>query len=597
MPGDTFSDSTCPICLDRFDNVAYVGYCWHRFCFRCIQKWSETSVECPLCKHPFSSIFHKIHAEDDFQEYKVRPLEENALSSAESSSIITPPQSPWNLDIDDLNDYDDSPTPSDEEGSGSDSTVSTTCPGSEHGSPLSGDGQSPWDDETPGPSSFILTTASLWELSEHSDEDCAGMRTLLQCQLHDNDFSSSESSLEHHGPCVCINFYTRRSLSMQFSDSEDSSKEETREDVKEEEANECCSSSDNESSRASSPHSPLYREHGSCCQSPLPSVVKETISKDEQKNQEKITDPSPNDSVWSLPPGMDDTCSSCRQKSTRKTRNLQACPQNRDDGHGHRPWRECHSKHQLQKRQARSRDGSKRPSKRSTRSRPRDTSLSLKSQRDSSSCESTTSKDSSRSPSPHKGHGQRKSSCRRSDCCSQKACYCSGCKWDYPSCSQKAARDGSSCSKEAESQDHCSSETADPELRIQSPTGTTDLQSQSGLRERQDSRYEQCRSRSLSNTTSSCSSGQTDRMRSKKPCVKRKYKTRHLENAEEGSTGLKGQNGLKRTFSEGSPTDNQASSETPPKKKKEEKSEQGESAKEKQQKSSGKPKKHQKLHR
>ncbi|OXB59089.1 hypothetical protein ASZ78_002640 [Callipepla squamata] len=581
VPGDTFSDTTCPICMDSFDNVAYLGYCWHRFCFPCIQKWSQTSVECPLCKQPFSSIFHSVHAEDDFQEYKVRPLEEDALSSSESSTT-TAPHSAWDLDRDDLHDNDDDLTPSQDEGSGSDPTDSTTCHGSERSSSLSGDDQSPSDDETPGPSSFISTT-SLWVSSEHSHGTCACMRTTMHSQFHDSDSSSSDSSLEHRGPGLCINFCAKGSLSMLFSDSEDSSEEEKGEDEKEEESDLCCSWSDDESSRASSPPSPLYKDHGSCCQSPLSSAVNRTISTDEQKNQEKVTDPSPNDSVWSLPPGMEDICSSRRQKLFRKTGTLQACPQDSDDGHDHRPRRERHSEQQLKRRRSRSRDGNKRPSKRSRRARPRDASLSLASQRDSRSSESTTSRDSSRSRSPHEGHDQRKSSRRHSDRRYRRACYCRGCKGHYPSYHHKTARDGSSCSKGTESPHHRSGETADPEFGTQSPTQTTDLQSHSGLRERQDSCYERRRSRSRSSTTSSSSSGETDRTRSKKPRGKRKYKPRHLEKAEEGSTALQGQNGLKRTFREGSHTDEQASSGTPPKKKKEETSEQGESDKEKKQ--------------
>uniref|UniRef100_A0A3Q0T5Q8 RING-type E3 ubiquitin transferase n=1 Tax=Amphilophus citrinellus TaxID=61819 RepID=A0A3Q0T5Q8_AMPCI len=45
----------------------------HRFCFPCIQEWSHKKPECPLCKQPFTSIFHRNHAEDDFKEYSLRP--------------------------------------------------------------------------------------------------------------------------------------------------------------------------------------------------------------------------------------------------------------------------------------------------------------------------------------------------------------------------------------------------------------------------------------------------------------------------------------------------------------------------------------------
>lgn len=70
--------------------------------------------------------------------------------------------------------------------------------------------------------------------------------------------------------------------------------------------------------------------------------------------------------------------------------------------------------------------------------------------------------------------------------------------------------------------------------------------------------------------------GEADRTRSEKPGGKRKCKTRHLENAEKGSTSMKRKYSLERivsTFSDryeykGSPSDNQESSETGPKKKK-----------------------------
>ncbi|RVE60914.1 hypothetical protein OJAV_G00185430 [Oryzias javanicus] len=65
---ETSPDSKCPICLDRFNNLAYLDRCLHRFCFPCIQEWSHNKAECPLCKQPFSSILHSVRAEDDFKD-------------------------------------------------------------------------------------------------------------------------------------------------------------------------------------------------------------------------------------------------------------------------------------------------------------------------------------------------------------------------------------------------------------------------------------------------------------------------------------------------------------------------------------------------
>ncbi|KAM5331455.1 E3 ubiquitin-protein ligase Topors [Glossophaga mutica] len=73
VPADASPDSKCPICLDRFDNVSYLDRCLHKFCFRCVQEWSKNKAECPLCKQPFDSILHSVRAENDFEEYFLRP--------------------------------------------------------------------------------------------------------------------------------------------------------------------------------------------------------------------------------------------------------------------------------------------------------------------------------------------------------------------------------------------------------------------------------------------------------------------------------------------------------------------------------------------
>ncbi|XP_036407252.1 E3 ubiquitin-protein ligase Topors-like [Megalops cyprinoides] len=74
-------DSKCPICLDRFNNMAYLDHCLHKFCFRCIHEWSKNKAECPLCKQPFNSIFHTVKAENDFKEFVLRPTENGSFSS------------------------------------------------------------------------------------------------------------------------------------------------------------------------------------------------------------------------------------------------------------------------------------------------------------------------------------------------------------------------------------------------------------------------------------------------------------------------------------------------------------------------------------
>ncbi|XP_037118535.1 E3 ubiquitin-protein ligase Topors-like isoform X2 [Syngnathus acus] len=82
MSEETSPDSKCPICLDRFNNMAYLDRCLHRFCFPCIQEWSHNKAECPLCKQPFASILHSVRAEDDFKEYMLRPAPNDSSVAA-----------------------------------------------------------------------------------------------------------------------------------------------------------------------------------------------------------------------------------------------------------------------------------------------------------------------------------------------------------------------------------------------------------------------------------------------------------------------------------------------------------------------------------
>ncbi|KAJ0055919.1 hypothetical protein NL108_016114 [Boleophthalmus pectinirostris] len=79
---DTSPDSKCPICLDRFNNLAYLDRCLHRFCFMCIQEWSHNKAECPLCKQPFTSILHSVRGENDFKKYTINRSPENGSVAA-----------------------------------------------------------------------------------------------------------------------------------------------------------------------------------------------------------------------------------------------------------------------------------------------------------------------------------------------------------------------------------------------------------------------------------------------------------------------------------------------------------------------------------
>lgn len=45
---------TCPICLDYFSDPI-VTNCNHKFCSKCIKKWSRKKTTCPICRNELSS--------------------------------------------------------------------------------------------------------------------------------------------------------------------------------------------------------------------------------------------------------------------------------------------------------------------------------------------------------------------------------------------------------------------------------------------------------------------------------------------------------------------------------------------------------------
>ncbi|XP_017671923.1 PREDICTED: E3 ubiquitin-protein ligase Topors isoform X1 [Lepidothrix coronata] len=767
LPTDASPDSKCPICLDRFDNVAYLDRCLHRFCFRCVQEWSKNKAECPLCKQPFFSIFHTIRAEDDFKEYVLSPLENSSFASPDgrrfryrttltrerrnrsspSRRMLSPPDNgmlfeglssepvrhrhreihqmmkrlasrrqasaegrslrqiqeedminfrralyrtgvrirsiqdggryrdisaeffrrnpaclhrlvpwlkreltvlfgahgslinivqhiimsnvtrydlesqafaddlkpfllnrtehflhefisfarcPFNLEAYDQHANYDCPAPSYEEGSHSDSSIITISPdvaysqGPDNSSSVPGLGQAPWDDETPGPSYSVseevrATIASPLESSESSDEDSAtgSQGTKLQTQLQANvDSNDSGSSSDN---CVIVGYVkplaerTPEVVELS-SDSEESIREEKREDVKKQQPVQCHSWSDSERSRSFSPCSPTYKEDAGSCRSCLSPTVEKTESKEDVKKKCKGKDLPPRDLSWSPSPGSDTVCSPWNHRKG-KSRSPQSCSRSSRGSHGHRSRREHHSKSQLKRRRSRSRDSSKHRSKRSSRrSRARDNRASLKSQRGSLSGESTPSRELSRSRSCSKGYSKRRSRSRDSDRYYVRDSYQSRHQWGSAFCSRKVFGDSyeSSSRRRTRSNTLYSRQSASPEYRIRSFIERTDLHSQRGLHERHYYCYERCRSRSRSSNRSRTPSGGTDRMKSEKPGGKRKYKTRHLENAFTESISLERENDPKKTSSkfsdccknEDSPSDNRAGNESKRKKRK-----------------------------
>ena len=505
--------------------------------------------------------------------------------------FVTFARCPFNMEAYDLHANYDCPAPSYDEGSHSDSPNFTLSPdeaGSQrpgHGSAVTGTGQAPWDDETPGPSYSILgeiplNIASPLETSESSDENSAAKRTEQQIRLqanadpNDSDSSSSDNCII----IVYVNSPAERTpeLAELSSDSAESIREEKRQDVKKQQPIRCRSWSDSDQSRSSPPRSPVCNDNAGSSRSCLsPSVEKRELN-NEERSKGKAKRLSPRDSVWSPSSERDTTCSPCNHRwpIKRKSMSPQSYSENSRSSYGHGSGRERHGKRHAKRRRSRSRESRKHRSKRSRRSSgTRDTSVCQKSQRGSLSRESTASREISRSRSRSKGRGSRRSRSRDSDDCYGRDSYQGRYHWGRALSSRKAAGDDDSCRRRTQPSSHYSRRSASPEYRMRSSTGKTDADSQKALRERHYYYHKRCRSRSRSSSRSRTPSGGAERMKNEKPGGKRKYKTRHLESAE--STSPERENDCKKKFptfsnfytNEDSLSDSRSSSETKPKKK------------------------------
>lgn len=65
--GASSVEERCPICLEDYEDKAFVDACFHAFCFECIVKAVEmTSNRCPMCKISFDTVIHNVRAIDDY---------------------------------------------------------------------------------------------------------------------------------------------------------------------------------------------------------------------------------------------------------------------------------------------------------------------------------------------------------------------------------------------------------------------------------------------------------------------------------------------------------------------------------------------------
>ena len=80
-------DTRCPVCLDNWDSAAYAMPCCHQFCFPCIQRWTSTRPQCPLCKQSVQSIIHTVRADNDYQELVLRPAAAASVASLSTAGL------------------------------------------------------------------------------------------------------------------------------------------------------------------------------------------------------------------------------------------------------------------------------------------------------------------------------------------------------------------------------------------------------------------------------------------------------------------------------------------------------------------------------
>nr|XP_025037861.1 E3 ubiquitin-protein ligase Topors [Pelodiscus sinensis] len=457
---------------------------------------------------------------------------------------------PFNIEAYDQHANYDCPAPSYEEGSQSESSVITISPDEtdsqepDHNASTTSVGRAPWDDETPGPSystseQVHVAMASPLDTSETSDEEPTRNGTELQGQLQDNTAPNGESD-SCSDNCVIVGYVKPLAertpeLVELSSDSEESVDDGKSEDVKKSQPIQFHVFSVSDASGCSSPCSPMSKD-GKCSHKSSASPSRKKMqSKKIEEDVNKPKDSSTKDSLQSSSTRRDRMCSPCSHRLSRRRRSrsseLYSQHSHYRDGHGQRTRRKQGSKERLKSGPSRSRDSSRHRSKKDKRrSRPRDISLSRKSQTMSLSSESTISRDVSRSRSRSNDHSRRRSRSRDSDHYYMRDNYQSRYQWEYTFYSRNMDRDGyeSSYRRRTEARAHYSRQSASPEYRIQSFSERTNTRNQRGHNESRYYYYERHRSRSRSSNRSRTTS---DRMRCEKPGGKRKYKTRHLENA------------------------------------------------------------------
>uniref|UniRef100_A0A8D1CAE6 E3 ubiquitin-protein ligase Topors n=1 Tax=Sus scrofa TaxID=9823 RepID=A0A8D1CAE6_PIG len=450
-------------------------------------------------------------------------------------------RSPFNMAAFDQHANYDCPAPSYEEGSHSDSSVITISPDEAETQELDINvatvSQAPWDDETPGPSyssseQVQASMSSLLNTSDSSDEELVTGRATSQIQGVQTNEDLNNDSDSSSDNCVIVGFVKPLAertpeLVELSSDSEELGSYEKMETVKTQEQEQSYSSGDSDVSRCSSPRSVLGKDEqinkGHCDSG---TRIK---SKKEEKHSTSLS--SPRDLSSSIRGDRVYSPYTHRHRRRGRSRSSDSHSQSRS-GHDQKNRRKHHGKKRMKSKRSRSRESSRPRGRRDKkRSRTRDSSWSRRSQTLSLSSEST-----SRSRSRSSDHGKRRSRSRNRDRYYLRNNYGSRYKWEYTYYSRNKDRDGyeSSYRRRTLSRAHYSRQSSSPEFRINSSfSERTNARKKNNHSERKYYYYERHRSRSLSSTRSRTASTGPDRTRNEKPGGKRKYKTRHLEGANE----------------------------------------------------------------
>ncbi|XP_030049594.1 E3 ubiquitin-protein ligase Topors [Microcaecilia unicolor] len=511
---------------------------------------------------------------------------------------------PYNIDAYDLHANYDYPAPSYEEGSHSDSSVITISPDEcdsrdpDLPSSVTDIGQTPWDDETPGPSYSTLepaptTVSSLVDTSESSDEEPIRSETDTQVQVKADPGLVGEANASSTDDCVIVGFIKplverTPELVELSSDSEDSLYEEKTEDNKKLQTLQLSPFSENsESSTSSSPSSTSSKgkKMHKTKQKQISSFSSKfgSLSKEEKDKGRRRCDLLPSKNCVRRPSTKRESSYISKKKERSRSPNpVSHFTRARDQ----RNRRKHHSKERHRSRSSRSWESTRHRDRRDDgRLMTRDRSLSRRSQTVSLTSESSMSREEVRSGSRSSDRGSGRSRSRDSDYDYPADNYRSTYRWEYTYYSRNRERDGfdRSCKRKTQGKGYYQRRSTSPEFRIQHYSERKHTQNQRCHSKSSQYYQERFRSRSHSSNRSRMTVGGAERTRHEKPSGKRKYKSRHLEHVDQvnktsrrGTLNLKGKENRRlksplrhsSRYNEDDLSDSRASSESRHKRKK-----------------------------